>query len=76
MTLEQLRIAVAEREHMTRAAEALGLVQSAVSASIAALESRHGTPLFHRIGRRIELTDAGRLGGFHIGCADRSPGCI
>lgn len=63
MTLEQLRIfvAVAEREHMTRAAEALGLVQSAVSAAIAALESRHGTPLFHRIGRRIELTDAGRL---------------
>lgn len=63
MTLEQLRIfvAVAEREHMTRAAEALGLVQSAVSAAIAALESRHATPLFHRIGRRIELTDAGRL---------------
>lgn len=63
MTLEQLRIfvAVAEREHMTRAAEALGLVQSAVSAAIAALEARHATPLFHRIGRRIELTDAGRL---------------
>jgi len=63
MTLEQLRIfvAVAEREHMTRAAESLGRVQSAVSAAIAALEERYGTPLFHRIGRRIELTDAGRL---------------
>jgi len=63
MTLEQLRIfvAVAEREHMTRAAEALGLVQSAVSAAVAALEARHGTPLFHRIGRRIELTEAGKL---------------
>lgn len=63
MTLEQLRIfvAVAEREHMTRASEALGLVQSAVSAAIAALESRHETALFHRLGRRIELTDAGRI---------------
>lgn len=62
MTLEQLRIfvAVAERQHMTRAAEALGLVQSAVSAAIAALETRHATVLFHRVGRRIELTDAGR----------------
>lgn len=63
MTLEQLRIfvAVAERQHMTRAAEALGLVQSAVSAAIAALEARHATVLFHRVGRRIELTEAGRV---------------
>lgn len=63
MTLEQLRIfvAVAEREHMTRAAESLGVTQSAASASIAALESRYGTKLFHRVGRNIELTDAGRL---------------
>jgi DNA-binding transcriptional LysR family regulator len=58
MTLEQLRIfvAVAERQHVTRAAEALNLAQSAASAAIAALESRHGTPLFHRVGRGIELT--------------------
>lgn len=63
MTLEQLRVfvAVAERQHMTRAAEALHLAQSAVSAAIAALEGRHGTKLFHRVGRRIELTEAGRL---------------
>ncbi|MDC7786444.1 LysR family transcriptional regulator [Rhodoplanes sp. TEM] len=63
MTLEQLRIfvAVAERQHMTRAAEALGLVQSAVSAAVAALEARHATVLFHRVGRRIELTEAGRV---------------
>lgn len=62
MTLEQLRIfvSVAEREHMTRAAEALNLTQSAVSAAIAALEARHGVYLFHRIGRGIELTDVGR----------------
>jgi DNA-binding transcriptional LysR family regulator len=63
MTLEQLRIfaAVAEREHVTRAAEALNLTQSAVSAAIAALEGRHGVALFSRVGRRIELTEAGRL---------------
>ncbi|SON54780.1 HTH-type transcriptional activator CmpR [Hartmannibacter diazotrophicus] len=63
MTLEQLRIflVVAERLHVTRAAEALHLTQSAVSASIAALEERHGVKLFDRIGRRIALTEAGRL---------------
>jgi DNA-binding transcriptional LysR family regulator len=63
MTLDQLRIfvAVAEREHMTRAAEALGLAQSAVSAAISALETHHAVTLFHRVGRRIELTESGRL---------------
>jgi DNA-binding transcriptional LysR family regulator len=62
MTLDQLRVfvAVAERQHMTRAAEALSIAQSAVSASIAALEGRHGARLFHRVGRGIELTEAGR----------------
>ena len=63
MTLEQLRIfvAVAEREHVTRAAEALHLTQSAVSAAVTTLEERHATKLFHRIGRRIELSEAGQL---------------
>ena len=63
MTLDQLRIfiAVAERQHVTRAAQALNLAQSAASAAVAALEARHGTKLFHRVGRRIELTEAGRL---------------
>jgi DNA-binding transcriptional LysR family regulator len=63
MTLEQLRVfvAVAERQHVTRAAEALNLAQSAVSAAIASIESRHGAKLFDRVGRGIELTEAGRL---------------
>jgi DNA-binding transcriptional LysR family regulator len=63
MTLEQLRIfvAVAERQHVTRAAEALHLAQSAASAAIAALEVQHETRLFHRVGRGIELTEAGRI---------------
>lgn len=63
MTLEQLRIfvAVAEREHVTRAAEALHLTQSAVSAAVAALEGQYGVALFDRVGRRIELNEEGRI---------------
>lgn len=63
MTLDQLRIfvAVAECEHVTRAAQSLNLTQSAVSAAISALEGRHAVKLFSRVGRRIELTDAGRI---------------
>jgi len=62
MTLEQLVIfvAVAEREHLTRGAEALRLTPSAVSSAIKTLEDRYGVPLFDRVGRRIELTRAGR----------------
>jgi DNA-binding transcriptional LysR family regulator len=61
MTLEQLRIfvCVAERLNMTRAAEALHITQSGVSASISALENTYGTTLFDRVGRRIELSAAG-----------------
>jgi DNA-binding transcriptional LysR family regulator len=63
MTLEQLHIfvGVAETLSMTRAAERLNLTQPAVSAAIAALEQRHATQLFDRVGRRLELTEAGRL---------------
>jgi DNA-binding transcriptional LysR family regulator len=62
LTLEQLRIfvAVAEREHVTQAARALNLTQSAVSAAVGAIEARHGVKLFDRVGRRIELTETGR----------------
>lgn len=61
MTLEQLRIfvAVAERQHMTRAAESLHLTQSAVSAAVAALEGRYGARLFDRVGRGLSLSAAG-----------------
>ena len=61
MTLEQLRIflAVAETLNMRQASERLHLTQPAVSAAIAALEARHGTQLFDRVGRRIELNAAG-----------------
>lgn len=62
MTLEQLRVflEVARLAHVTRAAEALNLTQSAVSAAIRALETRHGVELFDRVGRSIRLNQAGR----------------
>jgi len=63
MTLDQLRvfIAVAEQGHVTRAAEVLGMSQSAASAAIAALESCYQIKLFDRVGRGIRLTETGRI---------------
>ena len=62
MTLEQLRIfiAVAEQQHVTRAASELNLTQSATSSAIAALEARYGIKLFDRVGRGIVLSQTGR----------------
>jgi DNA-binding transcriptional LysR family regulator len=62
MTLEQLRIftVVADMLNMTKAASRLHLTQPAVSAAIAALEDRHSTKLFDRVGRRLELTAEGK----------------
>ncbi len=63
MTLDQLRIfvEVAERGHVTRAAEALRMSQSAASVAIAAIEESYQVQLFNRVGRGIQLTEAGRI---------------
>lgn len=63
MTFEQLFIfvAVAEREHLTQGAAAIGLTPSAVSASIKALENLYDIKLFDRVGRGIQLTREGRV---------------
>jgi len=45
---------------VSRAADALNLTQSAVSRSIRALEDRLGVRLFHRVRKRLHLSDAGR----------------
>ncbi|MFM7266605.1 MAG: LysR substrate-binding domain-containing protein, partial [Cyanobium sp.] len=65
MNFDQLRVflSVAHHLHFSRAAEDLYISQPAVSASVAKLETRYGVKLFHRIGRRVELTDAGRFLG-------------
>ena len=63
MTLTQLKIfaAVAESGHVTRAAAALGITQSAASAAIAALENLYEVKLFNRVGRSVELSEAGQI---------------
>lgn len=44
----------------TRAADSLGLTQSAISRALATLEARLGVRLFHRQRQRLALSDAGR----------------
>ena len=63
MNLDQLTVflAVSKHLHFSRAAEELYITQPAVSASVARLETEFSLKLFHRIGRRVELTDAGRF---------------
>jgi DNA-binding transcriptional LysR family regulator len=53
-------IEVARCQGIGRAAEALGLSQPALSKAIARLERQCGTPLFRRLPRGTELTDAGQ----------------
>lgn len=53
--------ASARTESFTRAAQHLSLTQSAVSRQVQTLEALLGVPLFQRIGRRVVLTDVGRM---------------
>ncbi|WP_410768488.1 LysR family transcriptional regulator [Fontibacillus sp. BL9] len=52
-------LAVAEELHFTKAAEKLGITQPTLSHQIRLLEQEVGTPLFHRSGKRIHLTQPG-----------------
>jgi DNA-binding transcriptional LysR family regulator len=54
-------VAVAETRSFTRAAERVHIVQSAVSASIRALELDLQAELFRRTTQRVALTDAGTM---------------
>jgi DNA-binding transcriptional LysR family regulator len=53
-------LAVADHGSFNRAAASLHLAQPSLSQAIRSLERELGTLLFHRIGRRIELTEAGQ----------------
>lgn len=63
LTVHQLRlfVAVADRGGVTRAAEAMGLSQPAVSHQLQALRTALGVPLLEVIGRRTRLTEAGEI---------------
>lgn len=54
-------LAVAATEHMTRAAEQLHVTQSTLSHQIRQLEELLGAALFDRVGRGIQLTQAGQV---------------
>jgi DNA-binding transcriptional LysR family regulator len=62
LDLRELRAfrAVAAEKNFTRAANLLHYAQSSVTAQIHGLEEELGVPLFDRLGRRVELTLAGR----------------
>lgn len=62
MDIQHLKafLLVAEHASFSVAAESLRLTQPAVSKRVAALEQQLATPLFDRIGRRVQLTEAGR----------------
>lgn len=61
LTLRQIRIfsSAARHSSFARAAEELHLTAPAVSMQIKELEDEVGSPLFSRVGRRVELTSAG-----------------
>ncbi len=52
---------VAERKHLTKAAQELYISQSQLSRVITSLEEMYGVPLFDRTGKGMQLTEYGRL---------------
>jgi LysR family hydrogen peroxide-inducible transcriptional activator len=63
MEMHQLRyfLKAAELGNFTRAAEHCFVSQPSLSQQIAKLEQELGQPLFERLGRKVALTDAGRV---------------
>jgi DNA-binding transcriptional LysR family regulator len=63
MTLQQLTYFLSAAEHgsFSAAAEALHMAQPSLSEQIRRLEAELGVSLFARAGRRLEITEAGRL---------------
>jgi DNA-binding transcriptional LysR family regulator len=61
MDLRQMEYVVAVVDHggFTRAADALLVAQPSLSQGVRTLEAELGVALFHRLGRRVQLTSAG-----------------
>lgn len=62
MDARQLRyfLAIVEAGGVTRAAEQLFISQPSLSQALNTLEAELGVPLFHRVGRRLVLSEAGQ----------------
>jgi DNA-binding transcriptional LysR family regulator len=62
-TLRQFEVflAVAKAGSFRAAAEAMHLSQPALSQHVAEMERELGTRLFDRLGRKVALTEAGRV---------------
>ncbi|MCB1705914.1 MAG: LysR family transcriptional regulator [Halioglobus sp.] len=56
----RLFLAILDQGSLIGAADYLGLTQPTVGRRLAMMETRFGTPLFVRAGRRMQLTDAGK----------------
>lgn len=69
VTVHQLRLLAAVVDHggFTRAGDALGLSQPAISHQLKALSMAVGTPVLEIVGRRVRLTQAGQLLHHHAG---------
>lgn len=63
ISIRQLEIfrAIAQKGNVTRAAESIGLTQSAASMSLAELEFSLGAPVFYRKGKKILLNELGNV---------------
>src|SRR5258705_5086544 len=62
MELRQVEyvLGVVDNGSFTAAAGAIGCAEPSLSESIRRLEDELGVRMFHRVGRRVALTDAGR----------------
>ncbi|PFM82565.1 LysR family transcriptional regulator [Bacillus sp. AFS077874] len=54
-------LAICDELHFTRAAEKLGISQPALSRQMRALEDKLGVRLFDRLGKKIAITEAGKI---------------
>ena len=63
ITIQQLEYfrALARTGHLTRTAEQLYITQATLSNVIANLEKQLGVKLFNRVGRRLQLSEVGRV---------------
>ena len=73
LTLRQLRIfeAVAKHGSISRAADALGLTQPAVSMQIKQMEDQLGLVVVEQVGKKFALTDAGQELRHHAECISK-----